>query len=49
VKIESDDTGQYPDKNRIGRVKPVAKPNVVKLATNGAATSKAELNDEIPF
>ena len=23
VKIESDDTGQYPDKNRVGRVKPI--------------------------
>jgi hypothetical protein len=40
VKIESDNTGQYPDKNRIGRVKPIsaAKKNVVKLTgTNGGA------------
>jgi hypothetical protein len=53
VKIESDDTGQYPDKNRIGRVKPIsaAKSNVLKLAatgTNGAA-SKPEFEDKIPF
>jgi len=50
VKIETDENGQYPDKNRIGRVKPITKTNVVKLAatgTNGAA--KNDLDDEIDF
>jgi hypothetical protein len=47
VKIESDDTGQYPDKNRVGRVKPIsaAKP---KPATNGA-TAKPDFDDKVPF
>ena len=47
VKIESDDTGQYPDKNRIARVKPIsaAKPGVTKANGDG----KPDPNDEIPF
>jgi hypothetical protein len=40
VKIEQDDAGQYPPKNRIGRVKPVA-----PVKANG----KPPLNDSIPF
>jgi hypothetical protein len=53
VKIESDDSGQYPDKNRIGRVKPITKTNVVKAVrpaatgTNGGA--KPDFNDEVGF
>src|SRR6516164_11152844 len=42
VKIETDDSGEYPPKNRVGRVKPItapAKTNVVKPA----------FNDQIPF
>ena len=39
-KIEQDDAGQYPPKNRIGRVKPVA-----PVKTNG----KPPFNDSIPF
>ena len=40
VKIEQDDAGQYPPKNRIGRVKPVA-----PVKTNG----KPPFSDSIPF
>jgi len=40
VKIEQDDAGEYPPKNRIGRVKPVA-----PVKTNG----KPPFNDPIPF
>jgi uncharacterized protein DUF669 len=40
VKIEQDDAGEYPPKNRIGRVKPVA-----PAKTNG----KPPFNDSIPF
>jgi hypothetical protein len=42
VKIETDPNGEYPPKNRIVRVKPIA---AAATKTNG----KAELNDEIPF
>jgi hypothetical protein len=40
VKIEQDDAGEYPPKNRVGRVKPVA-----PVKTNG----KPPFNDSIPF
>ena len=40
VKIEQDDAGEYPPKNRIGRVKPVA-----PVKTN----DKPPFNDSIPF
>ena len=39
VKIEQDDAGEYPPKNRVGRVKPNAAP----AKTNGG------INDQIPF
>jgi hypothetical protein len=42
VKIEHDDSGEYPPTNRIGRVKPISKP---QATTNG----KADFNDKIPF
>ena len=38
VKIEQDDAGEYPPKNRVGLVKPIAK-------TNGGKA----FNDQIPF
>jgi hypothetical protein len=40
VKIEEDRAGEYPPKNRVGRVLPIAKPD---KATNG----KPPFNDEI--
>jgi hypothetical protein len=43
VKIEEDDTGEYPPKNRIGRVKKVGEAK----KPNGAAAKP--FNDEIPF
>jgi hypothetical protein len=49
VKIESDKTGQYPDKNRVARVKPIAKANVVKLAAKASGTDGKPFEDEIPF
>jgi len=42
VKIEQDDAGEYPPKNRVGRVKPIAAP----ATTNGG---KSAFNDQIPF
>jgi hypothetical protein len=39
LKVEQDDAGEYPPKNRVGRVKPL------QAKTNG----KAEFNDSIPF
>jgi hypothetical protein len=42
VKIETDEAGEYPPKNRIGRVRPIGAP---KTNSNG----KAAFNDEIPF
>jgi hypothetical protein len=42
VKVEHDDAGDFPPKNRVGRVRPLqAKTN----GTNG----KAEFNDQVPF
>jgi hypothetical protein len=42
VMVEQDDAGEYPPKNRVGRVRPLqAKTN----GTNG----KAEFNDKVPF
>jgi hypothetical protein len=43
VKIETDDNGDYPPKNRIGRVKKIG--DLPKAAGN----AKSGLNDEIPF
>jgi hypothetical protein len=43
VKIEVDEAGEYPPKNKIGWVKPIAKP------TPKASGGKAEFSDEIPF
>jgi hypothetical protein len=43
VKIETDDSGEYPPKNRVGRVKKIGdapKPN-------GGSTP--EFNDKVPF
>ena len=42
VKIEQDDAGEYPPKNRVGRVKPITAPG----KTNGG---KPAFNDAIPF
>jgi len=42
VKIEEDGAGEYPPKNRVGRVQPIAKP---AKAING----KPPFNDEIPL
>jgi hypothetical protein len=44
VKIEQDAAGDYPPRNSIGRVKPIAKPNAT---ANGNA--KADFSDDIPF
>jgi hypothetical protein len=42
VKVEHDDAGDFPPKNRVGRVRPLqAKTN----GTNG----KADFNDQVPF
>jgi hypothetical protein len=43
VKIETDDTGEYPPKNRIGRVKKIGDDP----KANGGGT--AEFNDKVPF
>jgi Protein of unknown function (DUF669) len=42
VKIEQDDAGEYPPKNRVGRIKPIA----ASAKTNGG---KPAFNDQIPF
>jgi hypothetical protein len=42
VKIEQDDAGEYPPKNRVGRVKAIAVP----AKTNDG---KSAFNDQIPF
>jgi hypothetical protein len=42
VKIEQDDAGEYPPKNQVGRVKPIA----AAAKTNGG---KPAFNDQIPF
>jgi len=42
IRIEEDKTGQYPDKNRVGRVKAIT-----AKGSNGAAA--APLDDAIPF
>ena len=44
VKIESDDTGQYPDKNRVGRVKPISAAKPAKANGDGKP-----FDDEIDF
>jgi len=44
VKIETDDNGEYPPKNRIGRVKKIGDTP----KANGGDT-KSDLNDKIPF
>src|SRR5262249_27801173 len=61
ITIEQDKTGQYPDKNKVGRVMPVVaswngpKPNtatVLRDASTVASSGKpeqTELNDKIPF
>jgi hypothetical protein len=43
VKIEQDAAGEYPPKNRVGRVKPLA---VASAKANGG---KPAFNDQIPF
>ena len=43
VKIEQDAAGEYPPKNRVGRVKPLA------VASAKADGGKAAFNDQIPF
>jgi len=43
VKIEQDDAGEYPPKNRVGRVKPLA---VASAKANGG---KPAFNDQISF
>ena len=43
VKIEQDDAGEYPPKNRIGRVKALA------VASAKANDGKSAFNDQIPF
>jgi len=43
VKIEQDDAGGYPPKNRVGRVKPLL---VASAKTNDG---KSAFNDQIPF
>ena len=43
VKIEQDDAGEFPPKNRVGRVKPIAPAKT--SGTNG----QAEFNDRVPF
>jgi hypothetical protein len=48
VKIETDDSGQYPDKNRISRVKPISKAKVVKLAATGTDGGKP-FDDDVDF
>jgi hypothetical protein len=42
VKIEADPTGEYPPKNKVVRIKPIAAP---LPKTNG----KADYDDEIPY
>src|SRR6516162_1186289 len=42
VKIEQDDAGEYPPRNGVGRVKPIA----ALAKTDGG---KSDLNDQIPF
>lgn len=42
VGIEQDAAGEYPPKNKVGRVKPIAKP---EPKSNG----KADFNDAVPF
>ena len=44
VGIEADESGQYAPKNKVGRVKKIGDAP----KANGAS-SKTELNDEIPF
>ena len=46
VKIQEDETGEYPDKNRVTRVKPIsaAKPKAVRANGDGKP-----FNDEIPY
>ena len=43
VKVEHDDAGEYPPKNGVRRVKPIAKPD----APSG--NGKTPFNDNIPF
>ena len=40
VKIEQDDAGEYPPKNRVGRVKPIAAPTKTKTAASRPSTTK---------
>lgn len=42
VKVETDDSGEYPPKNRVSRVRPIAKP-----MTNGSA--QPDFNDKLPI
>jgi hypothetical protein len=44
VKIEMDKFGEFPPKNRVGRVQPIAKPDKADKA-NG----KPPFNDDVPF
>jgi Protein of unknown function (DUF669) len=44
VKIETDEAGEFPPKNRVTRVKKISD----KARANGGG-AKSELNDEIPF
>jgi hypothetical protein len=43
VKIEHDDSGDYPPKNRVGRLRPITRPSAP--VKNG----NADLNDSVPF
>ena len=46
VVIEQDADGQYPPKNIVRRVKPIARPDT---GNGAAAPAKPEFNDTIPF
>jgi len=46
VKIEHDDAGEYPPKNRVGRVRPIAKPDAA--VGNSAKPVKPDYDDKIP-
>jgi hypothetical protein len=45
--IEQDQNGEYPPKNRVSRVRPIAKPNVA-IGNGAARPVKPEFNDDIP-
>jgi hypothetical protein len=45
VGIEQDEAGEYPPKNKVGKVRPVG----TTKDGNGAVKGKAPFNDEVPF